>query len=103
MPVLVMDDEDITWPVTKGTRKALAKGEPSGFSRLQDLSVVLSGIESFTASNIEAALQLGPMPMPREFWGRRDATSRCGHRRHDKPAFAGYSRHSRESLGAAAD
>ena len=53
----VMDDEDITWPVTKGTRKALAKGEPSGFSRLQDLSVVLSAIESFTASNIEAALQ----------------------------------------------
>ena len=37
--------------------KALAKGEPSGFSRLQDLSVVLSAIESFTASNIEAELQ----------------------------------------------
>jgi hypothetical protein len=39
----VLDDDAITWPDVKGVRKALVKGEPSGYDRLEAVRATLEG------------------------------------------------------------
>ena len=49
-------DEDVQWPATKPVRKALCKGEPSGFDRLAAVRELLAAAEPWTPANLEDML-----------------------------------------------
>jgi len=49
-------DASVTWPASKPVRKALCKGEPCGFDRLEAVRDLLAAAEPWTPSNLEEML-----------------------------------------------
>ncbi len=54
---LVIDDEDIEWPVGKPVRKAMFKGEPTGLDFLAQIRPHVESLESFDAASIESMVE----------------------------------------------
>ena len=52
----VLGDDAITWPDVKGVRKALCKGEPCGYDRLEAAREVLALVDPWTTAALEAAI-----------------------------------------------
>jgi glutamyl/glutaminyl-tRNA synthetase len=52
----IMADQDIQWPHSKPVRKALCKGEPCGFDRLEAVRDVLAGADGWSAGELETLL-----------------------------------------------
>ncbi|MCH2141057.1 MAG: glutamate--tRNA ligase family protein, partial [Phycisphaerales bacterium] len=52
----IESDEEIQWPASKAVRKALCKGEPCGFDRLDAIRDVLAGVTSWTPADLETVL-----------------------------------------------
>jgi glutamyl/glutaminyl-tRNA synthetase len=53
---LIVEDGDLSWPVSKGVRKAMLKGEPRGLDLLEQLVPTLAGLEAFTAPELEGTI-----------------------------------------------
>ena len=53
---LLLDDQDVVWPVTKPVRKAMLKGEPTGLELLAQVVPLLEAIEPFASETLEEAL-----------------------------------------------
>ena len=53
---LLLDDGDVTWPVTKPVRKAMLKGEPTGLELLAKVQPLIETIEPFESTRIEQQL-----------------------------------------------
>ncbi|MCH2135819.1 MAG: glutamate--tRNA ligase [Phycisphaerales bacterium] len=52
----VMADDEITWPDVKGLRKALCKGDPTGYERLEAIRPMLEGLSDWSAASLESAI-----------------------------------------------
>lgn len=52
----IMADEAICWPDSKPVRKALCKGDPCGFDRLEAVRSELEHVSDWSASGLEASL-----------------------------------------------
>ena len=53
---LVVEDGDLSWPISKGVRKAMLKGEPRGLDLLEQLLPTLAGLEAFTGVALEGTI-----------------------------------------------
>ena len=53
---LLIDDDDVTWPVIKPVRKAMLKGEPTGLELLGRVDSLIESVEPFESQALETAL-----------------------------------------------
>lgn len=53
---LLLDDEDVVWPVIKPVRKAMLKGEPTGLELLAKVQPLIENIEPFESGPLEQQL-----------------------------------------------
>jgi glutamyl/glutaminyl-tRNA synthetase len=53
---LMVEDDALVWPITKGIRKAMFKGAPTGLDLLEGIAPVLESLEDFGAESLEAAV-----------------------------------------------
>ena len=52
----VLADEAISWPDVKGVRKALCKGDPCGYDRLEGVRDALGSLDTWSATSLETAV-----------------------------------------------